>query len=243
MSDATAFTKSDSVDVDPKQALEQLVGEGKKYATVEEAAKGLWHAQKHIAGLESNYAELQKELNKRLTAEELLKKVIDHKDTTPAQTSAKGEPQSLDIEALLKKAEESAVAAVQKRELETSASKNEERITEALVKKYGTMEKAAEAARQAAQTYGVSIDEFQQMARTKPRVVEGLLGLNDSKQRQSTPSPLSGSLNTAGVRQNNDATDGSPEYWEKMRQADPKKYYSRDMSRKRIQDSIKHRMA
>lgn len=241
MSSATAFTESDSDTITPEVALEQLVGEGKKYATVAEAAKGLYHAQKHITGLESNYAELKKELDKRLTAEELLKEVIKNKEQTPAVTPAKGES-PIDIEALLKRAEESAVAAVSSREKENAAKANEARITDALVTRLGTMEKAAEAIRTAASTYGVSIQEFQEMARNKPRVVEGLLGLNDQK-RGSTPTPIVGNVNSAGSRTQADASAGTPEYWEKMRQADPKKYYSKEMSKQRIADLVRHRSA
>ena len=58
----------------PTEAAE-LVGDGKKYSSVEDALKSVPHAQKHIQTLESELATLKEELMKRRTTEELLDEI------------------------------------------------------------------------------------------------------------------------------------------------------------------------
>ena len=58
----------------PTEAAE-LVGDGKKYQSVEDALKSVPHAQKHIQTLESELASVKEELTKRRTTEELLDEI------------------------------------------------------------------------------------------------------------------------------------------------------------------------
>lgn len=44
--------------------LQELVGQGKKYATLDDAIKSVPHAQTHIAKLEQEAAQLREELQK-----------------------------------------------------------------------------------------------------------------------------------------------------------------------------------
>ena len=71
----------------PTEAVE-LVGEGKKYSSVEDALKSVPHAQKHIQTLESELATLKEELSKRKTTEELLDEIKSgiQPQATPAGT-------------------------------------------------------------------------------------------------------------------------------------------------------------
>jgi len=55
----------------PTEAQE-LVGEGKKYASAEEALRSVPHAQQHIKTLEEEMVQLKEELAKRKTTQELL---------------------------------------------------------------------------------------------------------------------------------------------------------------------------
>jgi len=54
---------------------QDLVGEGKKYSSAEEALRSVPHAQNHIQTLESELAELKSELSKRKTTQELLDEI------------------------------------------------------------------------------------------------------------------------------------------------------------------------
>lgn len=51
---------------------QDLVGEGKKYSTAEEALRSVPHAQEHIKTLEAEMAQMKEELSKRKTTQELL---------------------------------------------------------------------------------------------------------------------------------------------------------------------------
>jgi hypothetical protein len=71
------------------QELAELVGQGKKYSTVEDALKSVPHAQKHISTLEADMIALKEELAKRKTAQELLDE-IKSRDTHTEQPSVTG---------------------------------------------------------------------------------------------------------------------------------------------------------
>jgi len=54
---------------------QDLVGEGKKYSSAEEALRSVPHAQQHIKTLEEEMAQLKEELAKRKTTQELLDEI------------------------------------------------------------------------------------------------------------------------------------------------------------------------
>lgn len=58
----------------PTEAQE-LVGEGKKYASAEDALRSVPHAQEHIKTLEAEMAQLKEELSTRKTTQELLDEI------------------------------------------------------------------------------------------------------------------------------------------------------------------------
>lgn len=62
------------------EILAELVGSGKKYASVEDAMKSIPHAQSHIQTLESELSQLREDLRKRENTEELLAKFLQKKD-------------------------------------------------------------------------------------------------------------------------------------------------------------------
>lgn len=80
MSDSIFNTPQDGVDTqDDNQGdvnyLDQYVGEGKKYATVDELAKAYAHSDRFIDQLKSETTGLRTELNSRLALEELVTKL------------------------------------------------------------------------------------------------------------------------------------------------------------------------
>lgn len=68
-------SSDDSQPVDPKVALESLVGEGKKFSSPEALALGKMESDRFIGQLQNELKEIRKELNTRLTAEQLLDKL------------------------------------------------------------------------------------------------------------------------------------------------------------------------
>jgi hypothetical protein len=83
--DGTLFTDPTSTIVDPnKNWLEELVGEGKKFADPAALARAKAESDAHIARLEREQAGVRAELEKRITMEELLTKLSAQKTTAPA---------------------------------------------------------------------------------------------------------------------------------------------------------------
>ena len=71
------FDQSNTPDLSaiaPEQALEELVGEGKKYASAAELAKAMLHAQQHIDKLQGENGEFRSKLERASTIDEILGK-------------------------------------------------------------------------------------------------------------------------------------------------------------------------
>src|SRR4030043_1329496 len=66
--------------------IAELVGEGKKYKSVEDALKSVPHAQQHIQTLEEENARIKAELVARRTTEEILEEI--RSGGQPAQPQA-----------------------------------------------------------------------------------------------------------------------------------------------------------
>ena len=73
-------------EVDGTAALADLVGEGKKYATVEDLAKGHVHGQRHIGTLETETATLREQSVKAQSVEDVLAAIKGQQ--APAQAPA-----------------------------------------------------------------------------------------------------------------------------------------------------------
>ena len=63
------------IEVSGADALAELVGEGKKYATVEDLAKGNLNAQQHIGTLEHETASLREQSSSAKSIEDVLKAI------------------------------------------------------------------------------------------------------------------------------------------------------------------------
>ena len=61
--------------LDTNSFLDQLVGEGKKFANIEDLAKGKLNSDEHIDKLENENQRLRQELDTRMTAEEVLAEI------------------------------------------------------------------------------------------------------------------------------------------------------------------------
>ena len=70
--------------------LEQLVGEGRKYADEQALAKAVVHAQNHIQRLEQEQAGLREDLSKSLKLEEVVNKMTEHNEALKAATPTPG---------------------------------------------------------------------------------------------------------------------------------------------------------
>jgi hypothetical protein len=142
-----------------------MVGEGRKYATVEAALASVPHAQTHIASLESENQALTQQvadLKAKLEA-------ANHLEDVVAQLSATQQPQEPPIPTGLD--EQGVLKLLEQRDAARIAQANQVAVTEALVTKFGDTTKATEALTAKATEFGVDFDYMVQLAAKSPKAV------------------------------------------------------------------------
>lgn len=158
----------------PTEAAE-LVGDGKKYSSVEDALKSVPHAQKHIQTLESELAAAREELAKRKTAEELLDEIKS--GIQPQATPAGSE---FDQDKLLQLVDQT----LEQKERQRAAKTNAESVASKFTEKYG--QKAEEVYNNVAKESGLTIQQLNSLAASSPKIVLKLAGL------EGTSAPIAG---------------------------------------------------
>lgn len=205
-------------------SVEALVGEGKKFATVEDLAKGKAEADAYIVQLQGEARGLRSDLDQRLSAEDLLAEIrkerkeqlsaaaaIEQGNTTPPQ-----EP--VDIASLVNQT-------IENREVQQTAAQNLSTVDTKMKELYG--EKAQEVMVSKAKEAGVSVTFLQTIAEQSPKAFYNALGLSATK--QTTPSATTGSVDTAAFH--NQQPSGGLSTWadfEKLRTENPKLYWKPD---------------
>lgn len=183
----------------------ELVGQGKKYATVEEALKSVPHAQNHIKTLTEELQAAKAELEKRRTAEQLLDEIksgikpVEQPSTSPISPDSVAQM----VQAVL----------TQKQQQEVS-TKNLELVTGTFSAKFG--EKAEEVYISLAKENGMSVEHLNMLSKEAPAAVLKLAGLveptkvagkldssvNTSSMKQQTPNDLSARVEKGGSTKN-----------------------------------------
>jgi hypothetical protein len=179
LTDTSLFT-ADPADVVPQEVppvvnpiisippeLNELVGEGKKYKTVEAAMAALPHAQTHISKLEQELATLREEVTKRRTTQELLdelKSGIPNGETAPHK--------EIDQDAVVKLVKQ----IVSQTETVKQHKSNTSTVVSAFKEAFG--DKAEEQYNKIAAEAGMSVGVLNELAKTSPLAVIKLAGLN-----------------------------------------------------------------
>lgn len=175
-------------------SLKELVGEGKKYATVEKALESIPHAQAHIARIEQEANELRQRMAEAKAAEEVYAKLME---TMNGKNEATPPTSGLD---------EASVAALfdrrlAEREAEAAARANVEKVKKALVTKYG--DKAEEIYKAKADELGVGVNFLNDVVRRSPKAAEELFGIK--------PAPAGGGSSTGSLRTDNLSSTRPPQ--------------------------------
>lgn len=167
----------------------ELVGQGKKYATVDEALKSVPHAQNHIKTLTEELQAAKAELEKRRTAEQLLDEIKSGIKTAEPPSTTPISPDSVAqmVEQALTKQQQQVVSAT-----------NVQKVRDSFSDKFG--EKAEEVYIALAKDNGLSIAQMNMLSQTSPAAVLKLAGLTDAK--PGVVGKLDSSVNTNGVQQN-----------------------------------------
>ncbi len=169
--------------------LQELVGDGKKYKTVDDALKSVPHAQKHISTLEADLALAREELTKRRTTEELLadiQKGVTQQGATPPNVDLSQEVVTNIVKTALK----------QEKQIENFKT-NVQGVVSAFNTAFG--DKGEEQYNKLAQTNNLTIAQLNDLAKTSPQVVLKLAGLQEQPTRASGSPMGDGNINTQAL--------------------------------------------
>lgn len=208
--------------IDPSQNyFESLVGEGKKFKSPEELARGKAEADAYIAKLVGELTSLRNEVTSRKRLEEL----VDQLNSRVTPPSRDGETNPRDPDEDQKEpvdVRQAVTDILSEREREATRQKNLETVKATLSEKLGPGY-AAIIKGQAA-TLGMSPEELSNLAADKPKAFFRLVGIEAT--------PKSGDLFTppeTSVR-----SDFKPKgdernyaYWQKLRKENPQEYWRR----------------
>lgn len=154
-----------------------------KYADINTALESIPHAQNHIIELSTRVKELEEQLTKSKTMEQVLEQL-------QAPQSSSGQPSVAGLtEAQIK---ELFNREIQEREAASVAKANEAQVTRALKDKFG--DKAIEVLAAKADELGVDIGFLQSLAQRSPKAVLNYFNVSTP---QTTPSVTSPGYNTA----------------------------------------------
>lgn len=175
--------------------VQDLVGEGKKYKSPEDALKSVPHAQEHIKTLEEEMVSLREELAKRRTAEELLDEI---KSGAQTEVTPSAEVNQDTIEEIVQRR-------LEQNELQKQAKTNADSVAHKFMSKYGDQAEAVY--NQIAKDSGLSVQQLNNLASTSPNVVLKLAGIGSSEVQ--TPSKTTGSINTQALENTPKETQAS----------------------------------
>jgi len=169
--------------------VQELVGEGKKYQSPEDALKSVPHAQQHIQTLESELAEMKEELTKRKTTQELLDEIKSGVQPS-AQTEQNAELNQDNLMELVNQT-------LSIRENKKTAEVNAKSVASKFTTEYG--DKAEETYNSVAKELNLTVQQLNDLSAKTPALVLKVAGLT------ATKAPLGssqGTVNTQALGQN-----------------------------------------
>lgn len=176
--------------------IAELVGEGKKYRSVEDALKSVPHAQSHIQRLEDEAKALREDLARRKTTEELLEEL--KASGLPKEPTPQGSVPSVDPNAI-----EGVVAKLlEQKEAQRAARDNISKVVSSFQETFGDRVKAEEMYNKVAEEAGLSVTALNNLAATSPEAVLRLAGIT-RKQGGTPPAKVASSVNTDALNQGN----------------------------------------
>lgn len=236
MTDAVFNSSNDAPAASP---LETLVGEGKKYATVEDLAKAYVHADAFIKSTTRELQEVKEELNVRLDTEQVLARARQNQSNVEPQPS----PQTPVKEATTPLSDEDLAARIrevtQAERLRETAAQNVTTVATKLIEQFGDEAKANEFVRNKAAELGVGVEFLQDVAARSPKAFFSSIGLENAPPKTPPTSPTRGDVNTEAFRNNGtQVKQGTYAYYENLRKSDPKTYFSRDVQLQMHKDAM-----
>lgn len=225
-------SETDNDELEVQSYAELLVGEGKKFKDLESLARGKHEADQFIARLLKEQNELRKDMEARLSLEELVSKIGSNTsggaNSQQPQSASEGRnnensdnshTKTVDINELVE-------AAIGRKQTELARQANLATVEAELKATWGS--DYANKLRKAVETLGVSPDFIDDVAAKAPKAaVALLLGGEPSKSKGTVnAAPVRSSVNTQGMASASNDASRSKEYYSKLRKENPKAYWS-----------------
>lgn len=219
-----------------KNYLEELVGEGKKFKTVEDLARGKAEADHYITHKNKEFDELREDFLK-VRAENVAKAKFEELLLTQQRgtdTNNRSENTHTDtVEQPViddKKIEEIAERKFADLQNKAREKANLDVVESRLRERFG--ENARSILKDKMNALNITDEDLKFLARKSPEAVFNTLGLN--QQQETYQAPPRSSLRSDNFTSQTEIRDAI--YYEKLRQSDPKKYFSEKTSVQRLKD-------
>jgi len=230
--------------------LDKYVGEGKKYASVEDLAKAYAHAEQHIDRMKDDNGHLREEFDlfREFTTAQLLEQSKSGNETptdkTQNEQSQSQKPDSsappkvkddtVDLDARIAKV-------LEEKDEEKKFKDNARQTEEVLIKHFGSKEDAQKAVQARAAELGVSAQWLASTAFQSPQAFFATMNIVPEQPPKSTSTPNSSSdVNAQRLAQTNPGTQpGTYEYYQEIRRKDPRSFYSVEIQSKMMADAIR----
>lgn len=233
--DKTPVTPSTQDNVEPENYLETYVGEGKKYANVDEALKALHHAQQHIPRVEAEAQGMRDELKSRLALEDLVNKLQSSQEKSAGDSNSEvippqseipnqeaDEPKGLSREQLAELVQQTLAQEQQKSVFDTNVDK----VASELEQKWGPGYRSLMTEK--AKELGMSAEDLLDLAGKSPKAFFNTVGVSSApaqnsndhappRNSQGTPNPLTGN------------TGKDQKYYSNLRRENPNLYWSKEI--------------
>lgn len=222
-----------------KDYLAELVGEGKKFKTPQDLARGKAEADAFIARLQQEQQELRAELEKRSTIEEFMDRMNQkRKDsgTNPDEPN-RGQPNENennstsftqeDLDRYLERK-------LAERESTSKVENNRKQVIETMDRVWGMNSKVE--LNKKAQELGMTVDQLKRYAEDSPKAFYRLVGI------ENTPSQTSSGLTTPSSTVRLPESQGSEKnygYYQKLRKENPSHYFSAKVQNEMFQQASK----
>lgn len=229
--------QNDQIQIDPnKNYLEELVGDGKKFKSPEELARGKYESDLYIEHMKARQDELRQDyvkLREEYNAGPKLKETLDLYMQELKQSQSNTLPNVQEDKSVF---DETKASELIKQHLQASKQLEREeanaaRVESKLKETYGPNYKSS--VKQQIDQLGMTVDFFNNMARQYPEAL--MRTLNVDRQGETFQSPPSST-------QRNDPFGSSPKrtwtYYEKMRKQDPVTYRDPKTQDQMFKDAI-----
>lgn len=194
--------------------VDTLVGEGRKYKTPDDLAKGYQHADAKIAELTKELHDLREANKSSVNITEAINNEHSNdevKNNSPQALEGLSKEQLIDL----------VKGVVNEDKTLNTQQENLNAVNNFLVNKFGTEENAGKELARIANENGMDLETFKELSIKSPTAAINLCGGNGVKVNTATiPADINTSSQTQGVKGHS--------YYSELRKTNPKKYYSRE---------------